>query len=679
MNKRKWFNLHISTGRDPLPDQQALVSLSLGFALAVSPHIEYLPWWLSTFALVIFLWRIWIMKRASAIPGRALRLLLLIGLCTLLFRHYGTLLGRDAGVAMLIGLSALKFLEIRIFRDCMIVVFLCFLVVLTSFLYSQSILLGAYLLVVVVILTAVMQYLNHSDRSRHVVMVKRSALLIALAMPIGLVLFLLFPRVPIGLFGLPGDSHAGMTGMSDIIRPGTINLLNESDEIAFRVDIEGEAPEMKQRYWRGIVLGDYRDNSWRQHKTYLQTIRNPLPEFDPDDVLEYSVLLEPSNKPWVFSLDLPVTKPNSLRWGRGQTLASITPIVERRHISLASAPDARFTSLTDAEFIRYTETPEKVKQSLGDFAKEIYQQSGSTRERIASVLDYFRNEGFTYTLRPPRLGETPMRQFLLETRKGYCEHYASAFTLLMRLNGLPARMVAGYQGGEWNPQGEYLIVRQSDAHAWSEVWLKDEGWIRVDPTAVVAPERIEYGLEALRLLASRGQALGSLDSEQLQAAITGPMFQMVWNRAVWFWDDLNTSWYLWVIGYGKDEQQNLLEYLGLGSLNWTGLLIAALLMTLLAMLIQVVITLLAGRHRRDPAVNLYQQFCKKMEQIGTARGLSEGPRDFARRVLLLHPDLHPSVDEITSLYVSIHYADNKDSSMMLQLKAAVKAFRPTLS
>ncbi|HBE93219.1 MAG TPA: hypothetical protein DDW55_12125, partial [Gammaproteobacteria bacterium] len=303
MNKHRWLKFNISTGRDPLPDQQALIALSLGFALSVSPHVEYLPMWLSLFTIVLFLWRMWIMKRAIAIPMRAVRLLLLIGLCVLLYRHYGTLLGRDAGVAMLIGLSALKFLEIRTFRDCMIVVFLCFMIVLTSFLYSQSMLLGAYMLVIVIVLTAVMQYLNHSDRSRLSVMVRRSAVLIALAMPIGVVLFLLFPRVPIGLFGLPGDSHAGMTGMSDVIKPGSINRLNESDEIAFRADIDGKAPDMKQRYWRGIVLGEYTNNSWKQNKRYLQTLRSPQPEYDPADALKYSVLLEPSNTRWVFSLD----------------------------------------------------------------------------------------------------------------------------------------------------------------------------------------------------------------------------------------------------------------------------------------------------------------------------------------------------------------------------------------
>jgi transglutaminase-like putative cysteine protease len=676
LNKRRWFNFNISTGRDPIPDQQTLIALSLGFALAISPHVEHLPWWLSLFVLVIFLWRMWIMKRASAVPVFALRLLLLVGLCYSLFQYYGTLLGRDAGVALLVGLSALKFLEIRSFRDCMIVVFLCFMVVLTSFLYSQSMLLGIYLLVIVVILTAVMLYLNHSDRSRLVVMLGRSAMLIALALPIGLVLFLLFPRVPIGLFGLPGDSHAGMTGMSDVIRPGSINRLNESDEVAFRADIEGRLPDMKQRYWRGIVLGEYKDNSWRQHKSYIMTLRSKLPEFEPDDVLQYSLLLEPSNKRWVFSLDLPVNKPDTLRWGRGQTLVSMSPIVERRRVELASAPNARYTALTEAEFERYTELPKQVKQSLGELAIEINQHADSPRVVIGRVLDFYRSEGFTYTLQPPRLGKAPMRQFLLETRKGYCEHYASAFTLLMRLNGLPARMVAGYQGGEWNPQGEYLIVRQSDAHAWSEVWLEDEGWIRVDPTAVVAPERIEFGLEALRLLLERGQVLGSLSTEQLQAAISRPMLQMIWNRAIWVWDDLNTSWYLRVIGYGKDEQQNFLQRLGLSSLNWTGLLIASLLIVVFVAVLQSALTLLSGRRRRDPVVHLYQQFCNKLERIGMQRKQSEGPLDFSHRVLASRPDLNSSVEQITDLYVSIHYAGRRESTIMKQLKLAVKAFRP---
>jgi transglutaminase-like putative cysteine protease len=675
LKKPALFNFSISTGLDPLPDQQALVALSLGFALAVSPHIEHLPVWLSLATVGIFLWRMWIMRHATAIPGRLLRYGLVIALVFLVYRHYGTVLGRDAGVALLVGLSAMKYLEIRDFRDCMVVVFLSYMIVLTSFLYSQSMLLGGYMLVVVILLTAVMQYLNHSDRSSLHKVLKNSALLVGLAMPLGLVLFLLFPRVPIGLFGLPGDSHAGMIGMSDVVRPGSINQLNENDDIAFRADIDGKVPSMQQRYWRGIVLGEYRDNAWRKHKRYLQTLRMPVPEHDEENIVNYSILLEPSNERWVFSLDLPIKKPSTLYWGRGQTLMTTTPMVERTRYDMSSAPGARFNSLSEAEHERYTAIPEIVKASLQDIAADLYGQSRDTRSYIDNVLEFFRSEGFTYTLQPPLLGnDTPMRQFLLETRKGYCEHYASAFTLLMRVAGVPSRLVAGYQGGEWNPQGEYITVRQSDAHAWTEVWLDELGWVRIDPTAVVAPERIEYGLEALRLLAEQGTTLGSLNNEQIRAAIARPALQMLWNRTLWFLDDINTSWYLWVIGYGKDEQESLLKRLGLGSLTGTGLLITAFVTIMLIAVVQGMLLLRRRGRRQEPAVFWYKRFCSRLEEMGQIRGQSEGPRDFGLRAAQALPGYGSQITRITSMYVNIHYADKKEDTAILRFKQAVKSF-----
>ena len=676
MKKPAWMKLRISTGVDPIPDQQALVALAMGYVLAVGPHLVRLPWWLTFIVVILFLWRMWIMRRAAAIPGRLLRFLLLAGAVLLIYRQHGTLLGRDAGVALLVLLTALKFLEIREFRDCMIVVFLCLLIGLTSFLYSQDLLLGAYLFAVVIVLTAVMQYLNHSDRGRLPAMLAQSARLVLFALPVGIVLFIMFPRVPLGLFGLPNDAHSGLTGMSDVIAPGSINQLNESDDIAFRVEFDGEPPAMKQRYWRGLVLGAYQDNRWRRYQKYPRILEPGLADHDPEQVLYYDILLEPSSKRWVFALDLPVEKPAGLYWDVGQTLRAPQRLLERARFRLGSALDARMTSLAAAERDRYTAVPRAVRDSLGDFAGDMYRRAGSDAAYVEQVLGFFREKGFVYTLQPPALGDEPMRSFLFETRRGYCEHYASAFALLMRLAGVPARLIAGYQGGEWNPQGEYMIVRQSDAHAWTEVWLEGRGWMRVDPTAVVAPERIEFGLTAIRLLAEQGQQPGSIDSERLLAVLARPVWLKAWDRAVWFWDDLNTGWYLWVIGYDQDRQQGLLKRLGLESLGWSGMLVTGIVLVGIILLIQGVFLVRSRWRRGAPVVEYYDRCCQRLAAIGLQRRPSEGPLDFARRVQRREPRLGAELVPIIEIYVSIHYAGREDKDLLQQMKKRVKAFRP---
>ena len=664
---------HISAGQEIQPDKQALIALMCAFLLAVSPHVTRLPVWLAGLAIIVFSWSYKIVTAKGRQPGSILRIIFLFTVIFFLFKHYHTLLGRDAGVAMLIALTLLKFFELKSQRDFMLVVFLCMFIVLTSFLYSQSIWLGIYLLAVVIILFAVMMYLNHRVRHDLLGMLKRAASLVMMGLPIAVLLFVLFPRLPGGLFGLPGDSHSGLTGMSDTMKPGSINELNMSENVAFRVEFSASVPAAKQRYWRGLVLEQYQMGTWKEHGED-EVIENQI-RYSPDDVVEYSILQEASNKKWVFALDIPLARPADLVWGRGQTLRSIGTLRERKEQKLQSATDYEFVGVTEKERQRNMDTSSVTGERVKQLARELYSNSSSNNEYINSVLSFYRNNNFIYSLQPPLLGEHPLETFMLDTRKGYCEHYASSFTMMMRLAGIPARVVIGYQGGEWNEQGGYMIVRQSDAHAWSEVWNEKRGWIRVDPTSAVAPERIEYGLSAIRQLVEQGQQLGNLTGDQLQSVLSGSLLNKTIKDLRLFWDGVNTRWYKWVIDYGAENQTVLLKWIGFAQTNWSKLVY------LLVALVSVVVSLQAWFlfHRKkivDPTEILYQKFCHRLSRIGIVRSPSEGPAELARRVIKLRPDLQQMVRPVTEAYIAIQYAGKTGLDRQQQLRQAVDNFRP---
>jgi hypothetical protein len=314
---------------------------------------------------------------------------------------------------------------------------------------------------------------------------------------------------------------------------------------------------------------------------------------------------------------------------------------------------------------------ERVKQ----LAKELYKNSQNSKEYINSVLSYYQKENFVYSLQPPLLGVHPLENFMLDTRKGYCEHYASSFTLMMRLAGIPARVVIGYQGGEWNEQGDYMIVSQRDAHAWSEVWIENSGWMRIDPTSAVAPERIEYGLSAVRQLIEQRQQLGNLTGAQLQSVLSSSLLNRKLKDLRLFWDGVNTRWYKWVIDYGTDNQSSLLKWIGFKQTN------RSTLVYLLIALVSVVVSLQAWVlfHRKrvvDPAIMQYQKYCHRLSRVGIVRSPSEGPAEFASRVVNLRPDLQNMVGPVVEAYIAIQYAGKTSIERQQDLIRAVDNFRP---
>jgi protein-glutamine gamma-glutamyltransferase len=461
-------------------DRRLLLGLMAAGAFAVAPHALELPLWVVAVFAAGMAWRYFQETVQRYRPGRIVRTALMLLIVAAVFRQYHTLLGRDPGMTLLITLLGLKFLEIKTARDFTVSLFLFYLVILGGFLYSQSLWLGAWALLSVTVSTAALVHFVQPTGLDLPRRLHLSGVMLVKALPLMVIVYLLFPRISGTLWGLPTDAYAGLTGMPDVMRPGNIRSLSESSDIAFRVSFDGATPPLRELYWRGLVLTETDGHSWRrgQGRTAAKISFFPL-----SGPVTYHVILEPSNKPWMPALDLPATRPKNARYRADFTLRYDEPVRERLDYTLTSYTRYRTGALDAAERARDLALPPRLSPRVRALAEGWRRDAAGPLQVARAALDYFHRENFVYTLNPPLLGDDPVDEFLFDTRRGFCEHYASAFVTLMRAAGIPSRAVVGYLGGEINQAGDYMIVRQSDAHAWAEIWTNAAGcaWIRPAP------------------------------------------------------------------------------------------------------------------------------------------------------------------------------------------------------
>lgn len=646
-----------TSSRGPLLSLPTLTTLLLITALAAAPHAPRLPAWLLVLAVGCGLWRYWAARRGERLPPGWLRTLLTVGAAAGIYLEHGSLLGRDPGTALLVAMAALKLLEMRQRRDVHVLMYLGYLLAATQFLYDQSIGMIVYLALtgwaLTVLLMVAHQARPPANPWRHAHL---ATTLLLQAIPVMLILFVFFPRAP--GWRLPDDARGASSGLSDTMAPGDIAQLSLSAEVAFRVEFEDEPPRPEQRYWRGPVLSSYDGRVWRQAPGPSSAAAVERR----GEIVRYTIQLEPHSRRWLLTLDAPLTAPAGTRWSDGLLLEAAEPVYERRRYSLASAPDYRLEpTLPPQRKARYLALPADVHPRAKALATSWRRRSLSDRELLATAADFFRRHDFVYTLSPPPLPQDPVDQFLFETRRGFCEHYASAFAVLMRAAGIPARVVTGYLGGEINPAGNYLIVRQSDAHAWTEVWLEGEGWVRVDATSFIAPHRIERSLAA---------ALPAGEPIPFLARSEGFL-----KRLHLQWDALNTAWNRWVMGYGPELQQQLLRRIGL--IDWPRTIAALTALTALALGLIALLLLRSTQRPADPLVAAYARFCRKLARRQLPRAPGEGPRDYAERVAAARPELAEQVWAITALYLRLRYGVEPPSTTDLkQLQRQIRQFAP---
>lgn len=643
-----------------------LFSLLALILLAGLTLITELSLWVCGYAAAVILLRILILFRTPAAPSRWLLVpLTLIGILIVLIQ-YRTLFGRDAGVSLLSVMLALKLLESRTQRDFYLAIFLGFFFIVCQFLFHQSMEVAAYLMLISLGLLSLLAEINQVGQGFTPRQSLRLGLTVMLqALPITLVLFYLFPRLAAPLWGFMTDRQGATTGFSDRLSPGSVNRLGLSDEIAFRVDFQDPAPPPQQRYWRGQVFWLIDGKEWRTPES--KQSRSIREYASPGPPIRYTLTIEPHRQRWLFPLDLPAEVPNSTLIREDFQLLAEKPLTSRQTYRLSSHPLYAISSLSPREREWGLQLPANVTPRMRQLATRWANSGRTTREVVDLALDHIRREDFIYTLKPPLLGDNPTDEFLFETRKGFCEHFATSFVVMMRLAGIPSRVVTGYQGGEYNPLGGYYLIRQSDAHAWAEVWLAERGWVRVDPTGAVAPERIERALDLSNL--REGLPAQFLFANQ-------GWIRTIFKHSRFLLDAANMGWYMWVINYTSDRQMDLLARLGLGFIRPSGLgiLLVVIIGSLLGM---ISLSLLRqGRRPQDPLQQLYDRYCRRLAKRGLGRLSYEGPRSFADKVIRLRPDLRPQVEAITAIYIESRYGPGGDSQALRRLRRLLWRFRP---
>ena len=634
--------------------------LLLGLVLAVAPHAQRLPWWIDALLAALFAWRAYSALRAAPLPGRTTLLTLALASMIGVYLGYHTIFGRDSGVALLSLLVALKLMEARTRRDVFVLVFIAYFQTLTNFFYSQTMPTAVLMLATVLVLSSALVAFNAP--ARPLLDDVRTALrMLVQAGPVMLVLFFLFPRVQGPLWGLPQDAYAGVMGLSDSMSPGSISRLSASDAIAFRVKFRGPLPPREQLYWRGPVLWDFDGQTWRVGPVYL---RRPMSFEVSGAPVDYEVTLEPHNRNWLFALEMPDAVPPNARFTSDYQLISLPPVRTRIRYDLRSYPNYRATAGGEpGDLAAALALPQRFNPRSRALAREWRAALGGDDAAIVRrAIDFYRGARLEYTLLPPLLGENSIDEFLFDTKQGFCEHFASSFVFLMRAAGVPARVVTGYQGGEVNPLDGYLVVRQTDAHAWAEVWLPGGGWTRVDPTAAAFPVRIESGVTA----AEPGGAVLPL---------------LVRTRMHWLrdlrdgWDALSNQWNQWVLGYNPDRQREMLTRLGVKQPDWETMTMM-MFWSLLGVLAAVALWLLRGIRRSDPVQKSWLRFCRKLARAGFERANSEGPFDYCARVVQRLPGRAAAVRAISQLYVELRYGARGGAGDSARLRRLVQEFRP---
>ncbi|MCP5259947.1 MAG: DUF3488 domain-containing transglutaminase family protein [Rhodoferax sp.] len=605
-------------------DTRDTLFLLLVIAWVLVPQLGRLPLWCSALALAVLTWRGVLAWQARPLPSRwwLLGLLALTIAATVLTHR--TVLGRDAGVTLLVVLLTLKTLELRARRDAFVVFFLSFFTMLTNFFFSQSLATAAAMLVALMgLLTALVNTHMPVGKPPLREAAATALTMAALGAPIMLVLFMLFPRLA-PLWGMPGDAMTGRSGLSSTMEVGSIAELALDDSIALRVRFDDAVPRQNELYFRGPVLSTQQGRQWLPLRSRFPERMRDAPDLQVRGApVRYQVTLEPHNRPWIFVLDAAADKPDvkgmelrmsrQLQWLADRPVAELLRYSASSHTDYSAGPMRRTAALQD-----YLELPPGLNPRTMQWATELRrnaQQAGDAPQLIEAVLQRLRTGGYTYTLEPGVYGVDTADEFWFDRRTGFCEHIASSFVIMMRALDIPARIVTGYQGGEINALDGYWTLRHSDAHAWAEVWLAGRGWVRVDPTAAVSPGRI-----------------GSLQRLSAPRNVIASAMEAV-NPAIWFnlraaWEAVNNRWNQWVLNYSQATQLDLLKDIGFASPSWEDLGYVLLALIVLSSLVGAAWTLWE-RSRHDPWLRLLRDARRRLAADDAPLAASTPPRAMA--------------------------------------------------
>ena len=617
-------------------DSRDTLFLLLVITAVVLPLVVHLPLWCSGLVVGVLVWRGRLAWMSQPLPSRWwLVTLLVIAVAATLATHK-TILGRDAGVTLLVILLALKTLELRAQRDAFVVFFLGFFCMLSNFLFSQSLLTAFAMLVALMgLLTALVNAHMPVGKPPLIAAAKIAGKMALLGAPIMVVLFMLFPRLA-PLWGMPGGPLQGKSGLSANMRVGTIANLALDDSIAIRIKFEGKPPASRDVYLRGPVLSNFDGREWLP----------PVSSSAPSNLkvsgqpVSYEVTLEPNNKPWLFVLDAAATAPAltgyelrmtpDLQWLTNRSITELVRYKAQSHIQFSYGPEKQELSLQNYVDLPASYNP-RTLQLATDIRREARFAQAEAKTLANEVMQKLRTGGYEYTLDPGVYGDNTADEFWFDRKSGFCEHIASSFVVLMRALDVPARVVTGYQGGEFNEVDGYWVVRQSDAHAWAEIWQagspdgsKVGSWIRVDPTSAVAPQRIDSLQRLSAPSGTFGGAIASLWTSTLGANGYNPLLQL---RAVW--DAVNNTWNQRILNYTQAKQLDLLKNLGFSSPSWADLSYVLIAIIVAVSFLGIAWTLWDKR-QHDPWLRLLSSVRTRLDKTGLTSQASISPRELAR-------------------------------------------------
>jgi len=643
-------------------EKRHIKPILIALIVALLPQVLRLPLWITCWCIWLWGYMYHISRSQRPLPGRFTRRLL-TGISMLgLILSFGYTIGGSAFISLIAVMAGLKPLEAGTHRDRMVAVFLSYFLIITNLIVFENLAITLYMFFSVAVTTAALIHINHPEGkiNHHF---QYSLRMVVQALPLMIILFLLFPRIQGSLWGIKQRPY-GYTGFSNSLSLGDVARLVVNDDIAFRVEFESPVPGSEKLYWRGIVFWTFNGREWTRGYPVSESAQT----ISGKDEVSYIVTLEPRGNRWAFALDMPVDSPPSSSLMGDHTLRLNQSPRKKIRYRLTS-----YTSYNTGEMNRWEERalrlPPHGNEQSRQLAAEWRSMHSDDEALVSEALGYFRSNNFIYTLKPPRLGGNQVDDFLFSEKKGFCEHYAASFAFLMRASGIPARIVGGYMGGTMNPYGNYMIVHQSDAHAWVEVFLKGKGWVRIDPTSAVAPGRISEGVAT------------ALSRDELPAFLIGEddlWLSDFWQQIKFGWDAISTQWDIWFISYSFWEQQALLAWLGIvsGSNRWLN--ITLLLVMCAAILFAAGFILFrASRYsgKKDRVQDHYIEFCKKLAQKGIVRRPAQGPYDYAKMIKKLDQPFGEKAADIIDLYVTLRYGEGGNAGDVGKFKIMVKNFR----
>ncbi len=659
--------------------RRPLLWMAAALLFTLPPFFDSLAIWVPWLFLLSLALKFWMEPRGYRLRSVVLKLLLVATALTTAFTSYGSVRGVEAGISLLVVLMSLKILEAHTAREFRVMVLMGWVLCLCGFFLSQDFATALCLLIAFALLVvALIQFHRGASPGAVWPPVGTMCKLLLQALPLVVLFFLLFPRVNAGFRFELRPFRSANTGFSDRLSPGSIAALVNSSEIAFRAEFPGGSNRPSgPMYWRGVVMWRCNGMEWRA--PYAPRPKSSSPTFDIGGSgglpvssanakeIQQRITLPANGARWMFALDRPIKAVPGAMLARGDYLCSVQPIRKSRRYDVASS-EFSANEITARERAEALEVPASISPAVRDLAQSWTVQNPDPRRVVNSALQFFRTQGFSYSLTP---GEyTDLDEFLFRRRVGFCEHYAASFATLMRLAGIPARVVVGYLGGEYNDLGHFFLVRQADTHAWCEVWLSENGWTRVDPTSAVAPGRASLDLTSF--LETRVGA-GQMGARQ-NAFIVQLLMSGVFTNVRFIWQTLSYEWDTRFLAFDADVQDVLLTSMGIASRGPVFLIIELLLAAIALLAIYFAWMQLRTRSRVDRVKALYEYFCQKTARLGVPRDPCEGPLDFAGRAAQSLPNESNDIRQIADTYILLRYAPNPAPGMLDRFAKEVNAF-----